>query len=144
MGNWKTAAELNNDYYEIFHSKTGYNFELIGTEKGAGNVTSTKEYIFNHRIFESGIHYYSLNSVDFNGDINDNGTISVQVNNDEIRFNKHTQTLHFPNKGEYHVYSSSGQLVLKVRNQAQMSFLKKGFFLVYNAKSGVVTKVIIQ
>ncbi len=141
---WKAQTELNNDYYEIFHSEKGDHFKSIGTVNGAGTINSPKEYNFTHRTFKSGTHYYRLESVDYDGKIHDNGTISVQINRDDIRFDKHTQALHFPSKGEYHIYSSSGQKVLIVNNEAQTNFSRKGFFLVYNAGSGAVTKIVVQ
>ncbi|RYM35086.1 lamin tail domain-containing protein [Brumimicrobium glaciale] len=140
---WKTATELNNNYYELFHSKTGYDFESIALIDGHGTVNSPKEYNFKHRNSSSGIHYYRLKSVDYNGKIHENGTISVQIERDEIHYDSNTQTLHFPGKGEYHVYSTSGQKIFKAENKAQISFSKKGFFLIYNAESGVVTKIVI-
>ncbi len=31
---WKTASEMNNDYFTVSRSATGANFESIGTVKG--------------------------------------------------------------------------------------------------------------
>ncbi|PWH81394.1 lamin tail domain-containing protein [Brumimicrobium oceani] len=141
---WKTATELNNHYYEVFHSKTGYDFQSIGKIDGSGTITTPKEYNFKHRNSSSGIHYYRLESVDYDGKTYDKGTISVQIERDEIHYDSNTQILHFPSKGEYHIYSTSGKKVFKVKDKAQISFSKKGFFLVHNVESGVVTKILVH
>ena len=44
---WKTASEINNDYFEIEKSTDGINFESIGKVTGAGNSTSVNDISIN-------------------------------------------------------------------------------------------------
>jgi len=140
---WKSKTELNNAYYELLHSKTGYNFKSIAKVDGHGTVNSPKEYTFTHNESRSGTHYYRLNSADYDGEKYNNGTISIQIKRDKIFYDIFTQTLHFAEKGVYHIFSTSGKKVLEVNNQANIPFSKKGLYLIYNQQSGMVTKVII-
>ena len=64
---WKTASELNNDFFEVQRTFDGVNFETIGTISGAGNSTKTNFYSFQDNSIRSGMVYYRLNQVDFDG-----------------------------------------------------------------------------
>lgn len=141
---WKTETELNNDYYEIYHSENGYDFNSIGKIKGSGTVSSPKEYNFVQRQLKSGIHYYNLKSYDFDGKVHDKGTISVVIDRDKILYEKQTGVLHFPKNGDFQIFTTSGQKVADVKDKNQIAFSSKGMFLVYNMSSGVVTKVFIH
>lgn len=63
---WNTASELNNDYFEILHSKNGTDFTPIGRVQGAGTTSELMEYSFRDH-HASGINYYQLRQVDFDG-----------------------------------------------------------------------------
>ena len=63
--NWITATEINNNYFTLERSATGINFEPIGYVQGAGNSTSTINYVFKDRDPLNGIGYYRLKQTDF-------------------------------------------------------------------------------
>lgn len=63
---WTTATESNNNYFTIEKSADGINFASIGTVKGAGNSTVTKQYSFIDNQSSYGISYYRLKQTDFN------------------------------------------------------------------------------
>lgn len=63
---WNTASELNNDYFEILHSKNGTDFISIGRVEGSGTTSLLSEYSFKDKI-GSGTNYYQLRQVDFDG-----------------------------------------------------------------------------
>lgn len=63
---WHTASELNNDYFEILHSKNGVDFTPIGRVQGAGTTSEVSKYKFEDRR-ATGINYYQLRQVDFDG-----------------------------------------------------------------------------
>jgi Secretion system C-terminal sorting domain len=89
---WKTLSEVNNDYFEILHSRDGLNFTSIGTVNGAGTSTDKHEYGFKDEKAQSGINYYQLRQFDFDGkqtsveqiainrEINSNGIVNVYPN----------------------------------------------------------------
>ncbi|PHN07598.1 hypothetical protein CRP01_05715 [Flavilitoribacter nigricans DSM 23189 = NBRC 102662] len=65
--NWTTASELQNDFFQIEHSRDGVRFQPVGKVKGAGTTTETVEYHFLHRQAAAGANYYRLKQVDIDG-----------------------------------------------------------------------------
>ena len=72
---WTTASEINNDYFEVMRSVDAVNFEVVGTVDGAGNSSLVKDYAFVDTNPLTGLSYYKIRQVDFNG----------QSDNTEIR-----------------------------------------------------------
>ncbi len=66
---WKTAMELNCDYYQIERSEEGKHFKPIGTVKGAGNSSSEQFYKFTDYELPSEVSalYYRLFQTDYDG-----------------------------------------------------------------------------
>lgn len=64
---WATATEINNDFFQIEHSRDGVQFKSVGKVKGEGTTTEFKEYHFMHRDPVEGTNYYRLKQVDFDG-----------------------------------------------------------------------------
>jgi len=64
---WRTAAEIGNDYFTIERSKDGSNFETLGTIDGAGNSTWQIDYSFSDSKPLSGTSYYRLKQTDYDG-----------------------------------------------------------------------------
>lgn len=79
---WITASESNNDFFAIERSTDGFNFEIIGTQKGAGNSVTRLEYTFNDQNPLKGISYYRLKQVDFDGKTTYSQICSVTNNGD--------------------------------------------------------------
>lgn len=76
---WTTATELNNDFFQIEHSRDGIQFDAVGKVKGVGTTTETINYNFMHRQPASGTNYYRLKQVDFDGAYEYSDIISVEV-----------------------------------------------------------------
>jgi hypothetical protein len=64
---WSTASETNNDYFEVLHSSTGKDWQVLGMVKGAGNSNTTQEYSFVHNTPAKGKSFYRLRQVDYDG-----------------------------------------------------------------------------
>lgn len=64
---WATASETNNDYFVVERSADGVNFYEIGRVDGAGYSTQRRDYAFDDLNPISGIGYYRIKQVDFNG-----------------------------------------------------------------------------
>ena len=64
---WITASEINNDYYIVENSINGYDWELVGTMRGAGNSNTGLVYDFDHIDYKDSLNYYRLTQVDFDG-----------------------------------------------------------------------------
>ena len=64
---WTTAAEKDNAYFTLYHSKDGQNFVPIENQQGAGTTTTTQRYEFLHETATAGNNYYRLDQTDFDG-----------------------------------------------------------------------------
>ncbi|WP_107039159.1 T9SS type A sorting domain-containing protein [Brumimicrobium mesophilum] len=78
MVNWSTASELNNDYFNLERSTDGYNFETITIVDGAGNSSEIIEYDYLDREPKTGINYYRLKQIDFDGQFSFSDIKSVE------------------------------------------------------------------
>ncbi len=78
---WTTASEVNNDYFTVYHSASGANFESIGTVKGHGTTNATNNYTLTDLKPAIGKNYYQLKQTDFDGKSTSGEVISVTVVN---------------------------------------------------------------
>ena len=67
MVSWKTESEHNNDYFNLYRSFDGENFEFFTTVDGAGNSTELLNYSVPDYDIRFGVTYYQLEQVDFDG-----------------------------------------------------------------------------
>ncbi len=95
---WRTASEINNDHFEVGHSRDGINFEPIGKVTGHGTTLEEREYQFVHRQPEAGTHYYRLRQVDLDGQHEFSKTISIA----------------FGSMDAFRIYPNPSQGILKV------------------------------
>jgi len=78
---WRTISEKDNDYFSIQRSFDGINFETIGQVDGAGNSQNAIDYQFDDFGIRSGVAFYKIIQVDFNGESSESKTISLDKNN---------------------------------------------------------------
>lgn len=64
---WKTAQEINNDYFEVDYSRDGLSFNVIGKINAAGNSSQPQYYNYHHRAPGVGKHFYRLRQTDIGG-----------------------------------------------------------------------------
>lgn len=81
---WQTASEQNNDYFLVGHSRDGRNFKDIGSLKSHGDSYEPQSYSFIHPNPPTGVNYYRLKQVDFDGKYEYSKLISVDIEHDEI------------------------------------------------------------
>jgi|GEM_PF-1412640 len=81
---WTTATEFENDYFILEKSTNGVNFEAIAEIEGAGNSSSPVGYSYLDTEIESGVAYYRLSAVDFNG--------LKEVASDIVQIVRHSET----------------------------------------------------
>lgn len=77
---WETASEINNNYFNVERSNDGYNFESIGNIPGAGTSTQHHSYSFPDADPGTGIFYYRLKQVDFDGGYSYSDIVAVKLN----------------------------------------------------------------
>jgi hypothetical protein len=92
---WKTATEINNEYFNIQRSTDGIAFENIGRVEGAGNSSTSVSYNYTDVSPYQGISYYRLKQNDFNGLFSYSDMVAVEFRRDEFRFDLYPN----PNNG---------------------------------------------
>jgi len=75
---WKTASELNNDYFTIERSADGFVWENLQTIQGAGNSTQVLDYAWTDLSPYAGISYYRLKQTDYDGTTEVFNIVSVE------------------------------------------------------------------
>lgn len=65
---WNTASEKDADYFDVQKSNDGKNFYSIGRVKAHGNSTVMSYYNFADANIGSGVFYYRIKEVDYNGE----------------------------------------------------------------------------
>ncbi|NND32739.1 MAG: T9SS type A sorting domain-containing protein [Saprospiraceae bacterium] len=76
---WITSSEQNNDHFRLERSKDGNNWSGIYTMMGSGNSNIESRYEVMDDFPFSGLNYYRLIQVDYDGTENVSGIISVNV-----------------------------------------------------------------
>ncbi|HEY4652840.1 MAG TPA: T9SS type A sorting domain-containing protein [Pontibacter sp.] len=76
---WETASESNNDRFEVQRSTDGRTFDQIATIAGAGNSSIKQRYSHTDPVSRTGMYYYRLRQVDYDGTATFSKTISVQL-----------------------------------------------------------------
>jgi hypothetical protein len=75
---WNTIEEINNDYFIIESSHDGVLFQPIGNINGAGNSSGSLYYKFIDENPSSGISYYRLKQIDYDGAYTYSNVISIK------------------------------------------------------------------
>lgn len=76
---WTTASERDNDRFEVERSQDGRKFTLIGQVKGKGTSTLTNSYSFTDRNPGTGVNYYRLRQVDYDGTFEYSKTLAAHL-----------------------------------------------------------------
>jgi hypothetical protein len=77
---WSTANEVNNEKFELERSLDNTSFRKIAEIKGAGTFQQESNYSYEDTdIAASGIYYYRLRQLDYDGNETISGTIAIRV-----------------------------------------------------------------
>jgi len=83
---WKTAMELNNDYFSIERKTPTTNYEVIGTVKGSGNSNQILNYSFTDKApVNNTLNYYRIVQHDFNGVSEAFGPVSTRFGTEMVK-----------------------------------------------------------
>lgn len=77
---WATASEINNEYYLVQRSSDASSWQTLFKVNAAGTSLVLNEYITIDTSPLSGLSYYRLKQVDFNGDYSFSNIESVELN----------------------------------------------------------------
>ncbi|MGB1205788.1 MAG: T9SS type A sorting domain-containing protein [Chitinophagales bacterium] len=101
---WTTAAEKDNAYFTLYHSKDGQTFVPIESQKGGGTTTTTQRYDFLHEAATEGKNYYRLDQTDFDGTTTSSTIINlVRTERNDVSI----QIVPVPASDFINIYSSS-------------------------------------
>ncbi|MCO5240402.1 MAG: T9SS type A sorting domain-containing protein [Chitinophagaceae bacterium] len=106
---WETGMEQNNSHFVVERSTNGETFTAIGRVGAAGNSTSVQSYEFTDEAPASGINYYRIIQVDFDGKYS--GTEMKPV---RIQCNGNTAVKVYPNPAPSQVNIQSGKAIAQV------------------------------
>ena len=149
---WTTASEFNNRQFDLEMSRDGINFSLLATIGSQGNAAATQEYSYLHIKPGSGVNYYRLKQIDWNGDFEYSKIISLKVDNTISRPSvypvpaKNTITINFGSlltKTELEIFSADMKNVRReiistpsLTKTIDISSLSKGIYFIRYKKDG--------
>jgi len=114
---WQTANEVNNYGFQIENSSDSKSWQIIDFVEGKGIFQEVVEYQYTDQKPVSGINYYRLKQVDFNGEFEYSEIITVR---NEKNLVNEIQVYPNPSQGiiKIQLSNSSGQLAkLKIMDQ---------------------------
>lgn len=148
---WETAAEINNNGFEVQKSFDGKTFEKIGFVEGNGTSVEAHNYTFLDKNINQNIAYYRLKQIDFNDGFEYSDIISIKnesITNNQIQLypNPMVNNLTIENgEGNINIYTVSGKLVrqLKIQQSQQQidvsNFLKGIYWIKISKENGEST-----
>jgi hypothetical protein len=118
--NWKTLAEINNDYFTIERTSNFEKWQAVATVDGAGNANKLLSYSTIDKNPLPGISYYRLKQTDFDGQFSYSDLEVVSFKNEmvtKLRFYPNPVSNELTIEGEreelerFKVYNTKGQEV---------------------------------
>ncbi|MEM6724339.1 MAG: T9SS type A sorting domain-containing protein [Bacteroidota bacterium] len=76
---WTTASETGNDYFELYRSFDGIQFESIAQVESQGNGSELQRYGYLDENYRVGLNYYQLKQVDIDGSVSFSEVVPVRV-----------------------------------------------------------------
>jgi hypothetical protein len=140
---WKTQSEQNNDYFTIFHSTDGVNYQELEKVQGSGNSNTFINYTSAHKRPPGGINYYKLSSTDYDGTTYDKGITSVMVEGEGTYFDPYTSQLKFSEKSDYLIYTTNGKLIQRINNNDAADFNYRGMILIQDQRNLRIERLFI-
>ncbi|WP_165864842.1 lectin-like domain-containing protein [Rufibacter latericius] len=104
---WATAAEKDNDFFQVERSQDGKAFALIGQVKGNGTSNVLQSYSFVDASAPAGTVYYRLKQVDFDGKFEYSKVIALKADG---KTNAQASLSVYPNPTSGKVFFTSAEL----------------------------------
>lgn len=101
---WRTASEINSDYFEIQHSIDGITYNTFDIQQALGNSNKIHDYKNYHHSPANGINYYQLIEHDKDGQTQNSSVIAINFNKE---INSIIQLYPNPSSGRTTMYFNS-------------------------------------
>ena len=130
---WKTASEVDNDYFTLEKSADGFHWSEISTIEGAGNSSEELLYEFIDSEPYSTISYYQLSQTDFDGNREQYKSIALK-STAEAPFiysaNPEDGFVYFSSRYHFEVYNTMGQKLMEgMDRRINTEGLSKGVYV---------------
>jgi hypothetical protein len=116
--NWQTATETNNSGFQIERRKTinerSEEWNTIGFISGNGTTTEPQSYSFVDENLSSGIYYYRLKQIDYDGTSNYSNEIEVEITPSEFALEQNYPNPFNPSTSIQYAIGSRQFITLKV------------------------------
>lgn len=140
---WKTATEINNDYFVVERSADGQNWEQVARRDAAGNSLVELEYEEWDKYPLAEVSYYRLKQTDFDGNYTYSSIVAVNVEGKAIELFPNPVSgilsIRGENVGKIRVVNLVGQDITnqvpfvnenKTFVQLDVSSLDKGYYII--------------
>lgn len=131
--NWRTATEINNDYFTIDKSADGENWFELARVDGSGNSTNSIHYEYTDSD-PYDLTYYRLAQTDYDGTSEEYKVIAVKRNGSKPYLYSTTPKdgfIHISDTYYFEVYNSMGQKILDgIDNKVDIESMSKGIYLI--------------
>lgn len=138
---WQTASEENNEGFEIEKSSNGLDWEYLDFIAGQGTTSTINNYDFLDEKIKSGVSYYRLKQVDWDGEIEYSEVVAITrrkvVDDLSVYPNPASNVLNLEgiSQGQYSIVNTLGQVLkegeLQNEQQIDISALKLGRYFLY-------------
>lgn len=133
---WITALEINNDYFEVFHSTELEQFQAIGKQEAKNSENQSTPYKFLHQNPETGINYYYVRQYDLDGSSSNSNIVSISYKSPTILIfpnptSEQLKVIHDLNEINYTIYSFDGSVIRKDKLNSHLisvAYLNPGIY----------------
>lgn len=141
---WATASEFNNNYFIIQRSIDGVSFEDIIHVTGSGNSSMVKKYSTVDYDPYSGVSFYRLKQVDYNGQSALFRTVKVNLSNSILYENSSSGHITFKGEKQFvNIYTMVGTCVYSASTEKEIVIsLNPGIYVL--ATSSLNEKIIVK
>lgn len=150
---WGTAIEIANDYFVLEKSLNLLNWQSVNITDGHGYAYEENDYIAFDTEFQSGVVYYRLKQVDWDGYYEYSSIISIEVpaQSNKLFPNPTKGQIDIIGEGKEDLYikviDTNGKLLLEFHNyQINIEFLPEGLYIVeaYHSSHLVLREKVIK
>lgn len=118
--NWEVASQVNNDYFTIYHSVDGYEWDPISQLGGAGNSNTQMSYSSTHEDLTPGYNYYKLRQTDYDGMFEEFNPISLNLKEERKEivnvYNQMGQEVNIESRGLLILLWDNGDITKLINN----------------------------